>query len=81
MKLSSAAIRNRNIQYGQPTPPPAPPVAEVREKISLRSFSTDRNVRANNGINIPNELRERIAAQMTKEAISPPAAFSPWGFL
>ena len=83
MKMSSAAIRNRHIQYGHmtimTTAEAAPLESENRKR---RDFKTDRHSPSNNGINIPHALQERILAAVGKQALLDDSrTFSAWGFL
>jgi len=94
MKLSKAAIRTRHVQTAHLTIMPA--VTYVEEATSSssapRTYSTDRHTRTNNGISIPQQLRDRIEASMPKPSaegikmvpmsdISSSFLSANWGFL
>ncbi len=94
MKLSKAAIRTRHVQTAHRTIMPAVTyVEEVTSSSSApRTYSTDRHTRTNNGISIPQQLRDRIEASMPRPSVEesktvPMSDMSPsflsanWGFL
>lgn len=92
MKLSSAAIRTRHVQLGHMTMMRPTQFAEEPPKAyeRPRTYSTERYARApsNNGIHIPQHVKERIEASAPKqEEINHPTVIpetflsGKWGFL
>lgn len=68
MKFSKSALRTRHVRLAHRTMIPLAEVAtdEDREPSPSRTYSTERFAKANNGIVIPQQLRERIEASVVK---------------
>jgi len=85
MKLTKAAMRTRHVRFGQMTVMDTPPPVQTHDREAKpRMYATDRYSRTNNGVPVPQQLRERIEAAMgvtPKAGAIVPFLGSSWGFL